>query len=61
MYPISPDHTYEAQDSTTYLNPQNPVYVVSGAAGTENSPSDGKQKRRSRKEEAEKRTSVNFN
>jgi len=38
MYPITPDMTYETQDETTYLNPQHPVYVVSGAAGTESSP-----------------------
>jgi hypothetical protein len=38
MYPISDELTYEAQDSTTYVNPQHPTYVVSGAAGTQSSP-----------------------
>lgn len=38
MYPISPDLTYEVQEKEKYINPQHPVYVVSGAAGTETSP-----------------------
>jgi hypothetical protein len=38
MYPISPDLKFEAQDAGTYINPQHPVYVVSGAAGTDNTP-----------------------
>jgi 3',5'-cyclic AMP phosphodiesterase CpdA len=37
MFPISDTKTYEAQDMTTYINPQHPVYVISGAAGIQNS------------------------
>eukprot|EP00026_Physarum_polycephalum_P003690 Phypoly_transcript_03704.p1 GENE.Phypoly_transcript_03704~~Phypoly_transcript_03704.p1 ORF type:complete len:486 (+),score=53.59 Phypoly_transcript_03704:842-2299(+) len=38
MFPISDEMTYEAQDVAKYSNPAHPVYVVSGAAGTESSP-----------------------
>eukprot|EP01112_Ceratiomyxa_fruticulosa_P000440 TRINITY_DN103_c0_g1_i3.p1 TRINITY_DN103_c0_g1~~TRINITY_DN103_c0_g1_i3.p1 ORF type:complete len:489 (+),score=76.52 TRINITY_DN103_c0_g1_i3:118-1584(+) len=38
-YPISPYQTYETQNSDVYYNPQNPVYIISGAAGIENTPS----------------------
>jgi 3',5'-cyclic AMP phosphodiesterase CpdA len=38
MFPISADLTFEAQDADKYSNPQHPVYVVSGAAGTQSSP-----------------------
>jgi hypothetical protein len=41
MFPISGNLKYETQDSTTYLNPQYPVYVVSGAAGTQRVPPTG--------------------
>jgi len=36
-YPISDDLTYETQEQTKYINPQHPVYVISGAAGVANS------------------------
>jgi len=39
MYPISGNLTYETQDKDTYSNPQHPVYVISGAAGTQSQPS----------------------
>jgi len=35
MFPISSNTTYEVQDDSVYTNPQHPVYVVSGAAGTQ--------------------------
>lgn len=33
MYPIAPDHTYEAHNVSLYLNPQHPTYIISGAPG----------------------------
>jgi len=33
MFPISSNLTYEKQDLNLYLNPQSPVYIISGAAG----------------------------
>jgi len=35
-YPIGYNYTYEPQNLQTIVNAQSPVYVVSGAAGTEN-------------------------
>jgi len=35
MFPISSNLTYENQDDNVYLNPQNPVYIISGGAGTQ--------------------------
>lgn len=39
MFPISSALTYETQNPSLYINPQSPVYIVSGAAGTQSSPS----------------------
>jgi hypothetical protein len=33
MFPIAGNLTYETQDENLYLNPQFPVYIISGAAG----------------------------
>jgi len=35
MYPISSNLTYENQDDYMYVNPQHPVYIISGGAGTQ--------------------------
>jgi len=39
MYPITSNLTYETQASDVYINPQHTTYIVSGAAGTQSTPS----------------------
>eukprot|EP00026_Physarum_polycephalum_P007392 Phypoly_transcript_07452.p1 GENE.Phypoly_transcript_07452~~Phypoly_transcript_07452.p1 ORF type:complete len:485 (+),score=61.43 Phypoly_transcript_07452:106-1560(+) len=38
MLPISPSLEYESQEMNVHYNPQNPIYILSGAAGLEEIP-----------------------
>jgi len=35
-FPIAPNEEYEVQEHGQYINPQHPVYIISGAAGVSN-------------------------